>query len=156
MDNLRQRAQTVHVNEEILLDFLAPTGTRFRQQVRSERVRPSGSKGGLSLSLIHTHDTDRDTSTLPKSYASRRNSVSNNSASWDSIPKQTVVGRDRWAAFTVIVAGMGSKIHSAGRQVRTVERVADIKKSYSTQNLLNLEVRLRLHLVVKDHWIAWP
>lgn len=42
LDNLRQHAQTVHVNEEIPGDSLAATSTRFQRQVRTERVRPSG------------------------------------------------------------------------------------------------------------------
>ncbi|ETN42417.1 uncharacterized protein HMPREF1541_01572 [Cyphellophora europaea CBS 101466] len=56
LDNLRQHAQTVHVNEEIPGDSLAATGTRFQRQVRTERVRPvprprsgtMGSNGGHS------------------------------------------------------------------------------------------------------------
>lgn len=43
MDNLRQHAQTVHVNEEIPGDSLAATGTRFQRQIRTDHVRsPSG------------------------------------------------------------------------------------------------------------------
>jgi len=40
LDNLRQHAQTVHVNEEIPTDSLAATGTRFQRQIRTDRVRP--------------------------------------------------------------------------------------------------------------------
>lgn len=39
LDNLRQHAQTVHVNEEIPGDSLAATGTRFQRQIRTDRVR---------------------------------------------------------------------------------------------------------------------
>lgn len=42
LDNLRQHAQTVHVNEEIPVDSLAATGTRFQRQIRTDRVRPQG------------------------------------------------------------------------------------------------------------------
>lgn len=42
LDNLRQHAQTVHVNEEIPGDSLAATGTRFQRQVRTDRIRSSG------------------------------------------------------------------------------------------------------------------
>ena len=43
LDNLRQHAQTVHVNEEIPGDSLAATGTRFQRQIRTDRVRtPNG------------------------------------------------------------------------------------------------------------------
>lgn len=40
LDNLRQHAQTVHVNEEIPGDSLAATGTRYQRQIRTDRVRP--------------------------------------------------------------------------------------------------------------------
>lgn len=39
LDNLRQHAQTVHVNEDIPMDSLAATGTRFQRQIRTDRVR---------------------------------------------------------------------------------------------------------------------
>ena len=50
LDNLRQHAQTVHVNEEIPPESLAATGTRFQRQVRTERVRPPGSRSRASTS----------------------------------------------------------------------------------------------------------
>ena len=40
LDNLRQHAQTVHINEDIPTDSLAATGTRFQRQIRTDRVRP--------------------------------------------------------------------------------------------------------------------
>jgi hypothetical protein len=42
LDNLRQHAQTVHVNEDIPGDSLAATSTRFQRQIRTDRVRPPG------------------------------------------------------------------------------------------------------------------
>ncbi|KAK4113124.1 hypothetical protein N656DRAFT_708631 [Canariomyces notabilis] len=42
LDNLRQHAQTVHVNEDIPVDSLAATGTRFQRQIRTDRVRQPG------------------------------------------------------------------------------------------------------------------
>ncbi|KAI1121249.1 hypothetical protein F5Y10DRAFT_105192 [Nemania abortiva] len=42
LDNLRQHAQTVHVNEDIPIDSLAAAGTRFQRQLRTDRVRPPG------------------------------------------------------------------------------------------------------------------
>ena len=48
LDNLRQHAQTVHVNEEIPTDSLAATGTRFQRQVRTDRVRTPGSRSRAS------------------------------------------------------------------------------------------------------------
>jgi hypothetical protein len=48
LDNLRQHAQTVHVNEDIPGDSLAATGTRFQRQIRTERVRPPGNRSRAS------------------------------------------------------------------------------------------------------------
>ncbi|KAH7410230.1 hypothetical protein DE146DRAFT_342836 [Phaeosphaeria sp. MPI-PUGE-AT-0046c] len=44
LDNLRQHAQTVHVNEDIPAESLAATGTRFQRQIRTDRVRPPGNR----------------------------------------------------------------------------------------------------------------
>ncbi|KAF1967497.1 hypothetical protein BU23DRAFT_288987 [Bimuria novae-zelandiae CBS 107.79] len=44
LDNLRQHAQTVHVNDDIPADSLAATGTRFQRQIRTDRVRPPGNR----------------------------------------------------------------------------------------------------------------
>lgn len=44
LDNLRQHAQTVHVNEEIPGDSLAATSTRFQRQIRTDRVKSSGGR----------------------------------------------------------------------------------------------------------------
>jgi len=49
LDNLRQHAQTVHVNEEIPGDSLAATGTRFQRQIRTDKVvRPNNSRSRAS------------------------------------------------------------------------------------------------------------
>lgn len=48
LDNLRQHAQTVHVNEEIPAESLAATSTRFQRQIRTDRVRPTTSRSRAS------------------------------------------------------------------------------------------------------------
>ncbi|KAF2760077.1 hypothetical protein EJ05DRAFT_271529 [Pseudovirgaria hyperparasitica] len=72
LDNLRQHAQTVHVNEDIPNDSLAATGTRFQRQVRTDRVRPAhnrsrastmGSQGGHSRGHIRNLSTSSIAST---------------------------------------------------------------------------------------------
>ncbi|KAJ5773564.1 C2H2 transcription factor [Penicillium paradoxum] len=65
LDNLRQHAQTVHVNEEIPGDSLAATGTRFQRQVRTDRVRPPGrARAGTAGSISgHTRGHSRNLST---------------------------------------------------------------------------------------------
>lgn len=50
LDNLRQHAQTVHVNEDIPIDSLAATGSRFQRQMRTERVRHAGNRARASTS----------------------------------------------------------------------------------------------------------
>ena len=48
LDNLRQHAQTVHVNEDIPMNSLAATGTRFQRQIRTDRVRTSTGRARTS------------------------------------------------------------------------------------------------------------
>ncbi|KAF4980370.1 hypothetical protein FZEAL_3600 [Fusarium zealandicum] len=48
LDNLRQHAQTVHVNENIPMDSLAATGSRFQRQMRPDRVRQAGNRARAS------------------------------------------------------------------------------------------------------------
>ena len=48
LDNLRQHAQTVHVNEDIPIDSLAATGSRFQRQMRTDRVRQAGNRARAS------------------------------------------------------------------------------------------------------------
>ena len=60
LDNLRQHAQTVHVNEEIPGDSLAATSTRFQRQIRTDRVRPPPGRSrantlGSQSGHGHTH-----------------------------------------------------------------------------------------------------
>ncbi|KAF2670971.1 hypothetical protein BT63DRAFT_205244 [Microthyrium microscopicum] len=59
LDNLRQHAQTVHVNEDIPTDSLAATGTRFQRQIRTERVRPANRSRASTFSSapnpVHVH-----------------------------------------------------------------------------------------------------
>ncbi|KAI4086547.1 MAG: hypothetical protein LQ344_007450 [Seirophora lacunosa] len=56
LDNLRQHAQTVHVNEDIPGDSLAATGTRFQRQIRTDRVRtPTGRSRASTASSQGSH-----------------------------------------------------------------------------------------------------
>lgn len=72
LDNLRQHAQTVHVNEDIPGDSLAATGTRFQRQIRTDRVRPqgraragtAGSQGGHSRGHARNLSTSSIASTM--------------------------------------------------------------------------------------------
>lgn len=66
LDNLRQHAQTVHVNEEIPGDSLAATSTRFQRQIRTDRVRPPNPRSRASTlggSAGHSRGHSRNTST---------------------------------------------------------------------------------------------
>ncbi|QSZ28656.1 hypothetical protein DSL72_003155 [Monilinia vaccinii-corymbosi] len=53
MDNLRQHAQTVHVNETIPPDSLAASGTRYPRQPRNDRVRPSQNRPRAATASGH-------------------------------------------------------------------------------------------------------
>ncbi|RDA89473.1 hypothetical protein CP533_3633 [Ophiocordyceps camponoti-saundersi (nom. inval.)] len=50
LDNLRQHAQTVHVNEDIPIHSLAASGSRFQRQMRtgSDRARQAGNRARAS------------------------------------------------------------------------------------------------------------
>ena len=64
LDNLRQHAQTVHVNEEIPTDSLAATGTRFQRQIRTDRVRqgPRHRSGTMTSNGTHSRGHSRNLS----------------------------------------------------------------------------------------------
>ncbi|KAF2426243.1 hypothetical protein EJ08DRAFT_382136 [Tothia fuscella] len=67
LDNLRQHAQTVHVNEDIPAESLAATGTRFQRQIRTDRVRPPTNRSrastlGSQASIGHSRGHSRNLS----------------------------------------------------------------------------------------------
>ncbi|SMR54514.1 unnamed protein product [Zymoseptoria tritici ST99CH_1E4] len=70
LDNLRQHAQTVHVNEEIPGDSLAATSTRFQRQIRTDRVRPTpnsrsrASTIGSQSGYVRGHSRNLSTSSI--------------------------------------------------------------------------------------------
>ena len=79
LDNLRQHAQTVHVNEEIPGDSLAATGTRFQRQIRTDRMRPSGSRSRAStVSSQGSHGRGHSRNLSSSSIGSNASSVN-----WD-------------------------------------------------------------------------
>lgn len=69
LDNLRQHAQTVHVNEDIPIDSLAATGSRFQRQIRTDRVRAAGNRarastGGSAGGPARGHSKSLSTSSI--------------------------------------------------------------------------------------------
>lgn len=68
LDNLRQHAQTVHINEDIPIDSLAATSTRFQRQIRTDRVARGGrsraSTIGNSAGPIRGHSKSLSTSSI--------------------------------------------------------------------------------------------
>lgn len=65
LDNLRQHAQTVHVNEDIPAESLAASGTRYQRQIRTEKLRPAGSRartGNLGSQGGHSRGHSRNIS----------------------------------------------------------------------------------------------
>lgn len=68
LDNLRQHAQTVHVNEEIPTDSLAATGTRFQRTIRTEKIprnpRPRSSTMSSTGSQSRGHSRNVSASSI--------------------------------------------------------------------------------------------
>lgn len=68
LDNLRQHAQTVHVNEDIPFDSLAATGTRYQRQIRTDRVQRGGraraSTAGSAGAPARGHSKSLSTSSI--------------------------------------------------------------------------------------------
>lgn len=77
LDNLRQHAQTVHVNEEIPGDSLAATGTRFQRQIRTDRVRtPTGRSRASTASSQGSHGRGHSRNLSASSIGSTSSTVS--------------------------------------------------------------------------------
>ncbi|KAF2083328.1 hypothetical protein K490DRAFT_60588 [Saccharata proteae CBS 121410] len=77
LDNLRQHAQTVHVNEDIPGDSLAATGTRFQRQIRTDRVRPPNNRSrGSTISSQGGHSRGHSRNLSASSIASTSSTVS--------------------------------------------------------------------------------
>ncbi|KAL3466670.1 hypothetical protein BJX64DRAFT_274361 [Aspergillus heterothallicus] len=76
LDNLRQHAQTVHVNEEIPGDSLAATGTRFQRQIRTDRVRPQGRARAGTAGSQGTHSRGHSRNLSTSSIASTASTFS--------------------------------------------------------------------------------
>ena len=78
LDNLRQHAQTVHINEEIPGDSLAATGTRFQRQIRTERVRtPTGRPRSSTASSQAGHPRGHGRNLSTSSIGSVASTISN-------------------------------------------------------------------------------
>lgn len=77
LDNLRQHAQTVHVNEEIPGDSLAATGTRFQRQIRTDRVRtPTGRSRASTASSQGSHSRGHSRNLSNSSIGSTSSTIS--------------------------------------------------------------------------------
>lgn len=77
LDNLRQHAQTVHVNEEIPGDSLAATGTRFQRQIRTDRVRtPNGRSRASTAGSTGSHGRGHSRNLSASSVGSTSSTIS--------------------------------------------------------------------------------
>lgn len=77
LDNLRQHAQTVHINEEIPGDSLAATGTRFQRQIRTDRVRtPTGRSRASTASSQGSHGRGHSRNLSASSIGSTASTIS--------------------------------------------------------------------------------
>ncbi|KAK5937590.1 Up in starvation [Knufia obscura] len=77
LDNLRQHAQTVHVNEEIPTDSLAATGTRYQRQIRTDRVRPAPRPRTSTMSSASGHSRGHSRNLSTSSIGSNSSVYSN-------------------------------------------------------------------------------
>lgn len=77
LDNLRQHAQTVHVNEEIPTDSLAATGTRYQRQIRTDRVRPAPRPRTSTMSSVGGHSRGHSRNLSTSSIGSNSSVYSN-------------------------------------------------------------------------------
>lgn len=77
LDNLRQHAQTVHVNEEIPGDSLAATGTRYQRQIRTDRVRPVPRPRTSTMSSVGSHSRGHSRNLSASSVGSNSSVYSN-------------------------------------------------------------------------------
>ncbi|KAI2792885.1 C2H2 finger domain transcription factor dvrA [Penicillium oxalicum] len=94
LDNLRQHAQTVHVNEEIPGDSLAATGTRFQRQVRTDRSEPIDLE--YRVHRIHVQSSARASSTTSATHHGERPRGSSTSGlRADGEPPSTPPGQSR-------------------------------------------------------------
>ncbi|KAL8663137.1 MAG: hypothetical protein Q9168_008148 [Polycauliona sp. 1 TL-2023] len=77
LDNLRQHAQTVHINEEIPGDSLAATGTRFQRQIRTDRVRtPTGRSRASTANSQGSHGRGHSRNLSASSVGSTASTIS--------------------------------------------------------------------------------
>ncbi|KAL8868247.1 MAG: hypothetical protein Q9174_005112 [Haloplaca sp. 1 TL-2023] len=77
LDNLRQHAQTVHINEEIPGDSLAATGTRFQRQIRTDRVRtPTGRSRASTAGSQGSHSRGHSRNLSASSIGSAASTIS--------------------------------------------------------------------------------
>ena len=117
LDNLRQHAQTVHVNEEIPGDSLAATGTRFQRQIRTDRVRPHGrTRSGTTGSQgTHSRGHSRNLST---------SSITSTTSTYSQAPEirrrppPLIMANDGTARARLALEGMGDAPTTPPGQIR--------------------------------------
>lgn len=76
LDNLRQHAQTVHVNEDIPGDSLAATSTRFQRQIRTDKIRTPGRSRANTLGSQGGHSRGHSRNLSTSSITSTASSIS--------------------------------------------------------------------------------
>ncbi|KAJ5130636.1 uncharacterized protein N7515_006675 [Penicillium bovifimosum] len=134
LDNLRQHAQTVHVNEEIPGDSLAATGTRFQRQVRTDRVRPPGrARAGTAGSMGgHTRGHSRNLST--SSIASTTSTYSQ-PPELRRRPPPLIMANDPAARSRLAMDAMGEPPSTPPAQVRGAPGVVTAGSPYTPSNM---------------------
>jgi hypothetical protein len=119
LDNLRQHAQTVHVNEEIPGDSLAATGTRFQRQVRTDRVRPPGRARAGTAGSINGHSRGHSRNLSTSSIASTTSNFSQ-PPELRRRPPPLIMANDPAARSRLAMDSMGEPPSTPPGQIRGV------------------------------------
>lgn len=117
LDNLRQHAQTVHVNEDIPGDSLAATGTRFQRQIRTERIRPQGRPRAGTAGSVGTHSRGHSRNLSTSSIASTASTFSQPEI--QRRPPPLIMANDPSIRARLAMDALGEPPHTPPSQMHT-------------------------------------
>ncbi|KAJ5499615.1 Zinc finger C2H2 [Penicillium expansum] len=134
LDNLRQHAQTVHVNEEIPGDSLAATGTRFQRQVRTDRVRPPGRARAGTAGSIGGHSRGHSRNLSTSSIASTTSTFSQ-PPELRRRPPPLIMANDPVARSRLAMDSMGEPPSTPPAQIRGAPGPSTAGSPYTPSNM---------------------
>ncbi|KAL2223240.1 hypothetical protein M432DRAFT_43420 [Thermoascus aurantiacus ATCC 26904] len=134
LDNLRQHAQTVHVNEEIPGDSLAATGTRFQRQIRTDRVRPQGRARAGTTGSQGTHSRGHSRNLSTSSIASTASTFSQTTQEIRRRPPPLIMANDGNARARLSLDTMGDPPSTPPGQIPGVSGQSPSASHYTPSN----------------------